>query len=150
MNAAEKKIIDTYTPLRKLIFEENNKNADIINDFKDYSYVLASVELVIYSFVTTNPKIKDEDILFSLKRVRKDLLYAFSDTDEDDAFEFAIIYGISMGLQQKRLALNEVHALLDWLIHEVEGRLETGESYILWIKKFFNENKYKAKNGKKY
>ena len=145
----EKKIINTYVPLRKLIFEENNKNTNITNDFKDYSHVLASVELVIYCFVTVNSKIKDGDILFSLKRVRKDPLYEFSDTNEDDAFEFAIIYGISRGLQQKGLALNEVYALIDWLIHEVEGRLETGESYIEWIKTFFNDNKRKVKNGGK-
>ncbi|MDP2749752.1 MAG: hypothetical protein Q8O89_02890 [Nanoarchaeota archaeon] len=143
----EKNIINTYVPLRKLIFEENNKNADIINDFKDYSHVLASVELVIYCFVTANLKIKDGDVLSSLKRVKKDPLYEFSDINEDDAFEFAITYGISRGLQQKRLAINEVCALLDWMIHEVEGRLETDESYVAWIKKFFNDNKREGKNG---
>lgn len=52
------------------------------------------------------------------------------------------MYGISRGLQQKRRAINEVYAMLDWLIHEVEGRIQNNESYIEMLKGFF------AKEGK--
>ena len=144
----EQKIINTYIPLKKLIFEENQKKIDISINFTDYSHVLANVELMIHSFVTANPDTKDEEILSALKIIRKDPLHEFSKSEED-ALAFAIMYGISRGLQQKRLAINEVCASLDWLIHEVEGRLDTGESYIKWIKTFFNDTKREAKNVRK-
>ena len=144
----EQKIINTYIPLKKLIFEENRKKIDIIINFTDYSHVLANVELMIHSFVIANPDTKDEEILSALKIIRKDPLHEFSKSEED-ALAFAIMYGISRGLQQKRLAINEVCASLDWLIHEVEGRLDTGESYIKWIKTFFNDTKREAKNVRK-
>ena len=144
----EQKIINTYIPLKKLIFEENQKKIDISINFTDYSHVLANVELMIHSFVTANPDTKDEEILSALKNIRKYPLHEFSKSEED-ALAFAIMYGISRGLQQKSLAINEVCASLDWLIHEVEGRLDTGESYIKWIKTFFNDTKREAKNVRK-
>jgi len=146
----KQKIVNTYVPLKNLIFEDNRKEINITNNFTNYSHVLASVELIIHSFIIANPETKDEEILSALKRIKENPLHEFS-LSEEDALEFAVIYGISRGLQQKRLAINEVRALLDWMIHEVEGRLETGESYIAWIKAFFNDNKkYKAKNGRNF
>ena len=146
----KQKIVNTYVPLKNLIFEDNRKEINITNNFTNYSHVLASVELIIHSFIIANPETKDEEILSALKRIKENPLHEFS-LSEEDVLEFAVIYGISRGLQQKRLAINEVRALLDWIIHEVEGRLETCESYIAWIKTFFNDNKkYKAKNGRNF
>lgn len=137
-NRIQQKINDTYVPLRKLIFEDNDKETDIVQDFTDYSHVLASVELIIYSFVTANPETKDKEILYALKKIRKNPLNEVS-RSEEDALAFAIMYGISRGLQQKRCAINEVHAMLDWLIHEVEGRIHNNESYSKMLNGFFKK-----------
>lgn len=142
------KIMAMYIPLKELIFEDNLKEVDIIKNFTDYSHVLASVELIIYSFITANQKTGNQDILQALKRIRKDPLHEFSHSEED-ALAFAIVYGISRGLNQKRLAINEVNALLDWLIHEVEGRIKKGESYIQMLKKFFKDGLNKNRTGDK-
>jgi len=143
MNDADKKRIQqkinaTYVPLKELIFEDNEKETDVMKNFRDYSHVLASVELIIYSFITANPETKDEDILYALKTIRNDPLSKFS-RSEEDALAFAIMYGLGRGLQQERLAINEIHALLDWLIHEVEGRIQNKESYIEMLKGFFKK-----------
>ena len=139
----QQKITATYVPLKELILEDNRRGVDVVKDFTNYSHVLGSVELIIYSFATANPETKDKDILDALKKIRRDPLYEFS-RSEEDALAFAIMYGMSRGLQHRKLAINEVYALLDWLIHEVEGRLEKGESYITMLKRFFkNETKHK-------
>ncbi len=144
----QEKIIATYIPLKELIFEDNQREVDVIKNFTDYSHVLASVELIIYSFITANPETDNHDILSALKRIRKDPLHEFSHSEED-ALTFAITFGISRGLKQKRLAINEVYALLDWLIREVEGRIKRGESYIQMLKKFFNDGLNKNRTGDK-
>ncbi|MBW2974700.1 hypothetical protein KY366_03185 [Candidatus Woesearchaeota archaeon] len=135
----QKKITNTYVPLRKLIFEDNKKEVDIAQNFTEYSHVLASVEMILHSFVVANPETKDQDILCALKTLKENPLYEPS-RSEEDALEFAIVYGMSRALQQKRLTINEVNALLDWLIHEVEGRTRKNESYIKWLKRFLNSN----------
>ncbi len=142
----QQKIMDEYVPLKKLIFEDNEKEADAVKIFTDYSHVLASLELIIYSFITANPDTDDQEILHALRRIRKNPLHEFSQSDED-ALAFAISYGMSIGLQQKMLSINEVHALLDWLIHEVAGRMQNNVSYIAWVKKFFKDNPVKAFRG---
>ncbi|MBI4981128.1 hypothetical protein HZC30_06255 [Candidatus Woesearchaeota archaeon] len=142
----QQKIIATYVPLRELIFEDNGREVNVVKDFTDYSPVLASVELIIYSFTKANQNIYDQDILNALKRIRRNPLQEFS-RSEEDALAFAIQYGISRGLQQKRLAINEIHALLDWLIHEVEGRMQKNENYIEWLGEFFRDNPLKTFNG---
>src|SRR3989344_9201828 len=91
----QQKIKDSYVPLRELIFEDNGKEVDVVKNFTDYSPVLASVELVIYSFITANPETTDRDILHALQKIRRNPLYEFSKS-EKDALAFAIIYGISM------------------------------------------------------
>lgn len=141
----QEKIMATYVPLKELIFEDNQREVDVIKNFTDYSHVLASVELIIYSFISANPATNDQDILCALKRIRKDPLHEFSHFEED-ALAFAIIFGISRGLRQKRLAINEVYALLDWLIHEVEGRIQRNESYTKWLEMFFRDNPLKNLN----
>ena len=138
----QQKINDTYIPLKELIFEDNEKEIDVVNNFTDYSHVLANIELIIHSFITANPETTDKDILYALKKARRDPLHEFSQS-EDEALEFAIMYGISRGLQQKRLAINEVDAMLGWLIHEVEGRIQNNESYIKMLKGFFKRGKNK-------
>ena len=144
----QQKITDTYVPLKKLIFEENNREVDIAKNFTDYSHVLASVELMIHIFITANPETDNQEILQALRRVRKDPLHEFSHSEED-ALAFAISYGMSGGLQQKRLTINEIYALLDWLIHEVEGRMQKNESYIEWLREFFKNNPVEALVGDK-
>lgn len=142
-NEIHQKIADTYVPLKELILEDNGKEIDVVKHFPNYSYVLASVELIIYSFATANPKIKDEDVLYSLKDVRRDPLYEFLRFGKDP-LTFAIIYAMSRGLQHRKLAINEVNAILDWLIHEIKGRLDKDRSYITMLKRFFKngENKF--------
>ncbi len=139
----QEKIARIYTPLKELIFEENRKEMDVIKNFTEYSHLLAIVEMMIHTFIRANPETTDKDILDALKRIRKDTFHEFSQSDED-ALAFAITYGMSKALVQKRLALNEVHALLDWLIHEVEGRMKKNESYSKWLMKFFKDNPIKA------
>ena len=134
----QQKIADTYVPLKKLIFEDNHGEIDIAKNFTDYSYVLASVELIIHSFITANSETSDQDILNALQRVRSNPSHEFSQSDED-ALAFAVTYGMSMALQQKRLAINEIKALLDWLIYEVNGRMQKNESYIEWLKEFMKD-----------
>ncbi len=143
INEVHQKIMDQYVPLKKIIFEDNKKEVDIIQNFTEYSNVLANVELMIHSFVTANPDTTDKEILYNLRRVRKDPLHEFSHLDED-ALAFAITYGMSRGLQQKRLFINEINALLDWLIHEVDGRMQKNESYIEWLRTFFKDNSVKS------
>ena len=134
----QQKTEDTYVPLKKLIFEDNSTEIHITEkNFTDYSHVLASVELIIHSFITANPETSDKDILNALQRIRSNPLHEFSHSEED-ALAFTITYSMSMALQQKRLTINEIYALLDWLIHEVEGRMQKNESYIEWLKEFFN------------
>ena len=149
-NKTKQKIKSTYVPLRKLIFEDNKKEVDIVNHFTDYSPVLARIELRLYHFIKANPETEDQDALKALKEIREDPLHEFCCSD-DEALEFAIVHAISQGLQQKRLALNEVKALLDWLIHEVEGRIKKNESYLVWLDGFFEDNKkgflHKNKNA---
>ena len=144
----QQKIAVTYVPLKELIFEDNEREVDIIRNFTDYSYVLAGVELIIHSFITANPETKDQDILDALQRVRSSPLHEFSHSEED-ALAFTITYGVSRALQQKRLAINEIHALLDWLIYEVEGRIESGESYIVTLRKFLNDSLNKIRTDDK-
>ncbi len=136
----QQKIKDTYVPLRKLMFEDNEKKVDVQKHFTNYSYVLANIELIIHSFLLVNSKTQDKDILCALKRIRKDTFQEYSQSEEDE-LAFVIMYGISIALQHKRLAINEVNALLDWLIHEVEGRARNGESYVIMLKKFFKDAK---------
>ncbi|MEW5896666.1 MAG: hypothetical protein AB1668_03170 [Nanoarchaeota archaeon] len=136
----QKKISTTYVPLKKLIFEDNGKEVHIVRNFTDYSHVLARIEMTIHCFGKANPRTKDEEILSALKRIREDPLYE-SSYSEEDALAFAITYAMSQGLQEKRLAINEVKALLDWLIYEVEGRMKRGESYIAAFEKFLNGDK---------
>ena len=144
----QQKITATYVPLRELIFEDNGRKVNVIKNFTNYSPVLASVELIIYSFMKANKNTCDPDILKALTRIRRNPLQEFSHSEED-ALAFAIQYGLSRGLQQKRLAINEVHALLDWLIHEVEGRMQKNECYIEWLKEFMNNNPQNAVVGDK-
>lgn len=138
----QQKITDTHIPLKKLIFEDNGRKVDIAKNFTNYSHVLASVELIIHSFITANPDTNDHDILHTMKTIRKDPFHEFSHSEED-ALAFAIIYGMSRGLQQKRLTINEVHALLDWLIHEVEGRMQKEGGYTGWLREFFRKDNLK-------
>ncbi|MFH1711118.1 MAG: hypothetical protein ABH840_02285 [Nanoarchaeota archaeon] len=140
----QQKIADTYIPLKKLIFEDNSKEIIITEkNFTDYSHVLASVEMIIPSFVIANPKTNDDDILNALKKIRKNPLHEPS-RSEEDALAFAITYGMSRALQQKRIAINEINALLDWLISEVEGRMQKNEGYIKWLKDFMKDSPIKA------
>ena len=148
MDEIQEKLMDKYVPLKKLIFEDNEKRVNVVQDFTDYSYVLASVEFIIHNFIIANPETDDHDILSALKHIRKDPLREFSHSDED-ALAFAITFGMSMGLQQKRLSINEIRALLDWLVHEVEGRTQKNESYIEWLRKFFKDGPVKAFRGDK-
>ena len=136
----QQEIAATFVPLKELIFEDNKKEINIIACFKDYSHVLARVELIIHNFVMANPSTKDTEILSALKRIWQDPLHEFSRSDED-ALAFAITYAMSTGLQEKRLAINEVRSLLNWLIYEVEGRLKQAESYITALQKFLSDNK---------
>lgn len=136
----------TYISLKELIFEDNKRGIDILNNFEDYSHVLAGAELIIYGFITANPKTKDIEVLNALKRIRINPIQEFS-RSEEDALAFAITCGMSRGLQQKRLAINEIRAVLDWLIYEVGGRIKQGESYIQMLKKFFNDSLNKNRTG---
>ena len=138
----QREIAATYVPLKELIFEDNEKEINIITNFTDYSHVLARVELMIHHFVIANPSTKDIEILSALKRIRKDPLHEFSRSDED-ALAFVITYAMSTGLQEKRLAINEVQALLDWLIYDVERRLKQEESYITALQQFLSDNTMK-------
>ena len=143
------KITDTYIPFRKLIFEDNSKEITITeNNFTDYSHVLASAEMIIHSFVMANPETTDDDILNAFRKIRKNPLDEPS-RSEEDALAFAITYGMSRALQQKRLSLNEIHALLDWLIHEVEGRIQKNESYIGWLIDFMKDSSIKSFSSNK-
>ena len=142
----QQEIAATYVPLKELIFEDNKKEINIITHFTDYSHVLARVELMIHRFVVANPSTKDIEILSALKRIKEDPLREFSQSDEE-ALAFTISYGMSTGLQEKRLAINEVRALLDWLIYEVEGRMQKKESYIEWLNDFFKDDPIKAARG---
>ena len=144
----QQKITAMYVPLRELIFEGDGREIDIVKNFTDYSYVLASVELIIHSFIKANPETDDQEILNALKRIRKDPLQEFS-LSEEDSLAFSITYSMSRALQQKRLTINEISALLDWLIYEVEGRIARGESYIVALKKFLNDNRHKIRKGDK-
>jgi len=134
----QQKIMETYVPLKELIFEDNHRDIDIARNFTDYSHVLASVELIIHSFITANSETEDKDILDALQRIRTSPLHEFSHSEED-ALAFAITYGMSRALQQKRLAINEIKALLGWLIYEVEGRMQKNESYIEWLRGFMKD-----------
>lgn len=142
----QQKIMANYIPLKKLIFEDNQKEVNIVKNFTEYSHVLASVELMIRCFITAHPNTDDQDILSALKRIKEEPLHEFS-RSEEEALAFAITYGMSRGLQQRRLTINEIRALLDWLIHEVGGRMQKNESYIEWLKKFFNDNPILASRG---
>ena len=149
INDIQQKIMDKCVPLKKLIFEDNEKAVNITaQNFTEYSHVLASVELMIYSFITANPETSDHDILSAMNRIRKDPMREFSQSDEE-ALAFAVTYGMSRGLQQNRLTINEIYALLDWLIHEIKGRMEKNESYIEWLNKFFMDNPVKEFAGDK-
>jgi hypothetical protein len=142
----QQNIARTYVPLKELIFEDNNGEVDIAKNFTEYSHVLASVELILHSFITANPETSDQDILDALQRIRNNPLQEFSHSEEN-ALAFAITYGMSMALQQKRLSINEINALLDWLIYEVEGRMQKKESYSEWLKDFLREEKIKSRAG---
>jgi len=139
------KITAAYVPLKELILEDNGKEIDVIKYFTDYSRVLGSIELIIHSFISAHSETKDEEILSVLKEIRKNPLRE-SSLSEENALASAIMYGMSEELQRRKLAINEVHALLDWLIHEVEGRLEKGESYITMLKRFFKGGIKNKKN----
>ena len=145
----QQKIANTYIPLKKLIFEDNSKEIAITEKkFADYSHVLANVEMIIHSFAMANPETKDEDILNALKKIRKNPLHE-SSRSEEEALAFAITCGMSRALQQKRIAINEVNALLDWLTHEVDGSVQKNESYIEWLKEFMMDSPITAFRGDK-
>ncbi len=139
---ATKRMMDKYVPLNQLVLERKNHPICIDGTEEKFGFILAPTELVLFNFFIANSDTTDADVLKALRRVKENPLHGFG-TDDEDALEFAITFGLSQGLQQRKLSIDEIKAILDWLIKEVEGHSDGKQGYLEFLEDFFKEYKNK-------
>ena len=153
-----------FKPLGELLLEDNEEIKELKSLYQreeEYLGFLGPIESFIAHFYLDEPKLKDVDVIKSLRNVRSNYNKGLEFFKSD--FERELLGIISFTLQnaRKKITRHEFFLVLGHILWSLDNRKWVGDSraYLSWIANFFgllnNEEKKKFDNfydalGKKH
>ncbi|MCG2718860.1 MAG: hypothetical protein L6408_08530 [Nanoarchaeota archaeon] len=140
-----------FINLVKLLKEDNLKVKRIKSLFKKeekYNGFLGAIEYTIAEHFITNWKIKDKDIVKTIKNIKRNYT---KDLDFfQNEFEKDIMKKLSYVLQEQRITHHELILVLNYILWCIDNRtwMQDKQAYVKWITYFFKL--FDDKEMKKY